>query len=62
MPSVHDNQSYKVLRLTTMAASLVEIGFISNETDTKNIEDPVWREKFINGVAQGIHNYYLLNP
>ena len=62
VPSVHDNQSYKVLRLTTMAASLVEIGFISNETDTKNIEDPVWREKFINGVAQGIHNYYLLNP
>ena len=62
VPSVHGNQSYKVLRLTTMAASLVEIGFISNETDAKNIQDPAWMDKFVNGVAQGIHNYYSLNP
>jgi len=40
----------------------VEIGFISNETDAKNIQDPAWMDKFVNGVAQGIHNYYSLNP
>jgi len=62
VPAVHNNQSYKVLRLTTMAASLVEIGFISNETDSINIQDPVWMGKFVNGVAQGIHNYYSTNP
>ena len=57
-PSVHNNQSYIICRKTTMAASLVEIGFISNEKDAMNIQDPEWMEKFINGVAAGIHSYY----
>lgn len=59
-PSVHDNQSYAVLRETTMAASLIEIGFISNEDDAVHIQDPAWQEKFINGVAAGINGYFSL--
>lgn len=60
VPSVHDNQSYAVLRETTMAASLIEIGFISNENDAVHIQDPAWQEKFINGVAAGIDGYFSL--
>lgn len=60
VPSVHDNQSYLVLRETTMAASLIEIGFISNQTDAENIQDAAWQEKFIAGVAAGIDGYFSL--
>lgn len=59
-PSVHDNQSYLVLRETTMAASLIEIGFISNQTDAEHIQDAAWQEKFIAGVAAGIDGYFSL--
>ena len=59
-PSVHDNQSYAVLRETETAASLVEIGFISNKTDAMNIQDPQWQEKFVNGLAEGINGYFSL--
>ena len=60
VPSVHDNQSYVVLRTTTMAASLIEIGFISNKNDAENIQNPEWQEKFIAGVAAGIDGYFSL--
>lgn len=60
VPSVHDNQSYVVLRDTTTAASLVEIGFISNRTDAENIQNPAWQEKFIAGLAAGINGYFTL--
>ncbi len=60
VPSVHDNQSYLVLRETTMPSSLIEIGFISNETDAENIQDVAWQEKFIAGVAAGIDGYFSL--
>ena len=59
-PPIHNNTSYVILRKTTMAAVLVEIGFISNQSDAENIQDPAWMEKFIHGVAQGIHNYYFV--
>ena len=59
-PSVHDNQSYAVLRETTMAASLIEIGFISNQTDAENIQNADWQAKFITGVAAGIDSYFSL--
>jgi len=59
-PAVHDNQPYVVLRETTMAASLLEIGFISNRTDAENIQNPEWQEKFISGVAEGINGYFSL--
>jgi len=59
-PAVHDNQSYAVLRETTAAAALVEIGFISNRTDAENIQNPAWQEKFIAGLAAGINGYFTL--
>ncbi len=59
-PSIHDNEPYLMLRETTMAANLVEICFISNKTDAMNIQDADWQEKFIFGLAEGIHNYFSL--
>ena len=43
-----------------MAASLIEIGFISNKNDAENIQNPEWQEKFIDGVAAGIDGYFSL--
>jgi len=60
VPSVHDNQPYIVLRETTTASALLEIGFISNKTDAENIQDAVWQEKFIIGVTAGIDSYFSL--
>lgn len=60
VPSVHNNQSYAILRKTTTASALVEIGFISNRTDALNIQNPEWQEKFIAGVAAGINGYFSL--
>jgi len=45
---------YYVLRETSMAAGLIECGFMDSATDIKYILDPKWSEKIALGIAEGI--------
>ena len=48
---------FAVLRLTHAPAILVEGGFLTNGTDSQKINDPEWRRKFSESIAQGVLSF-----
>lgn len=49
---------FHVLRYTVVPASLLEIGFVTNESDAAKMLDENWQRAFAKGVAKGIDDYY----
>lgn len=50
--------AYYVIRETTVPACLIEMGFVTNETDAADLMDGTWQRNFAKGVAAGIDRYY----
>ncbi len=48
---------YKVIRDASCPAALVEIGFITNAAEQKKFINAAHRNKIVNGIVLGIHNY-----
>ncbi|MFA5115741.1 MAG: N-acetylmuramoyl-L-alanine amidase [Candidatus Omnitrophota bacterium] len=46
-----------VLRGTQMPSVLVEVGFISNSSEERNLKDPEYREAVASAITRGILNY-----
>lgn len=53
-----EDKTLAVTRETTAAASLIEIGFCTNETDRNNMTDPEWQTTFAEAVADGINAFF----
>lgn len=53
---------YKVIRHTTMPAALMEIGFLSNPEEEKQLLDSDFRQKVAEGIAVAIAQYLGLPP
>ena len=51
------NARFAVLVQSNMIASLVECGFISNETEVKMISNPQYQDKLADGIVDGIVSY-----
>lgn len=45
---------FSVLKSADIPSVLIEVGFLSNERDLKNLRDPVWRSVMVNGIADAI--------
>ena len=52
---------FHVLRETKVPASLVEMGFVTNESDAAKMLDENWQRSFARGIAAGIDSYYRSN-
>ena len=48
---------FAVLRLTHAPAVLVEGGFMTNGAESREINDPVWREKLSEAIVAGVRSY-----
>ena len=48
---------FAVLRLTHAPAILVEGGFLSNGPESREINDPAWREKLAEAIATGVRSF-----
>ena len=48
---------FAVLRLTHAPAILVEGGFLSNGVESREINDPAWREKLAEAIAVGVRSF-----
>ncbi|MBR6808526.1 MAG: N-acetylmuramoyl-L-alanine amidase [Clostridia bacterium] len=46
--------AYVVTKVPEMASVLVEIGFVTNEAEAKNILDEKWSDSFVDGLCRGI--------
>ena len=55
------NAEFTVLVKSKMTASLVECGFISNETEVKNISNSSYQDKLATGISNGIESYLKNN-
>lgn len=49
---------YYVVTYTHFPASLVEIGFVTNPDEAKNMIDPQWQKDYASALADGINNYF----
>ena len=47
-----------VLQSPDVPAVLLELGFLSNEEDTKNLISPAWRKRVAEAVARGITSFF----
>ena len=48
---------FAVLRLTHAPAILIEGGFLSNGAESREINDPAWREKLAESIATGVRSF-----
>ncbi len=58
---VVEKYHYYVVKFTNFPASLVEIGFVTNPDEAKNMIDPEWQKKYAEAIAEGIDNYFTEN-
>lgn len=58
---VVENDIFYVIRFTNFPASLVELGFVTNPDEVKNMIDPEWQQKYAEALAEGINNYFTEN-
>jgi N-acetylmuramoyl-L-alanine amidase len=49
--------NYFVLRESIAPAVIIECGFLSNASDAKRLQDPVYQQKLANGIVEGIIVY-----
>lgn len=52
-------ENYQVLRQTEMPAVLLELGYISNPTDTVMMEDKNHRQIVEQAIVDGLESYFL---
>lgn len=57
-PQIWDDKTLEVTRETKAAASLIEIGFCTNEVDRNNMINPDWQDIFARAVAKGINEFF----
>ncbi len=50
----HRHAAFSVLKAADIPSVLIEAGFMSTSNDLKNLQNTEWRQKFAQGVAQGI--------
>ncbi len=47
-----------VLQAPDVPSMLIELGFLSNTDDIANLENPDWRTKMVEAIAQGVEAYF----
>ena len=52
----HDDMSG--INWSTIPVTIVEMGFMSNKTDDLNMANASYQDKMVQGMANGIDNYY----
>ncbi len=56
--NTHREASYAVLLSPDVPAVLLELGFVSNASDEKNLQSKRWRKKTLGAVADAIDDYF----
>ena len=52
---------FYVLALSKRPAALIEVGFISNQSELKKMSSPSFQNRFSNAIVRGIKKYYKKN-
>lgn len=57
LKSMTSEEAYYVIRMQKIPCVLFEIGFVTNETEAKNMLDEEWLAKMASGIVLGIEKY-----
>ncbi len=49
--------AFTVLRAVDMPSALIELGFMSSPRDLANLQDPVWRQRMAEAIADGLEQW-----
>ncbi len=50
--------NYAVVREISVPGTLIEMGFVTNENDAKDMLDEEWRNEYAKSIAKGIDSYF----
>ena len=53
---------FRVLRAPDIPSILLELGYLSSQSDIKSLTDPQSREKIGQDIADAVFRYFALNP
>lgn len=56
--NTHRFAGFAVLKAPDIPSVLVEIGFLSNSQEEKNLKSKEYREKVVSGIAAGVNDYF----
>lgn len=54
----HQEAGFSVLKSPDIASVLLELGFLSSESDLKRLKDPAWRAKMETAILQGLTTWW----
>ena len=58
MTAVHSHGNYLVLRENKQVAILIELGYLSNPNEERNVTTAKFREQATHGIYNGIIDYF----
>jgi N-acetylmuramoyl-L-alanine amidase len=53
----HRSAGFRVLRAAEIPSVLIEMGYLSNSEDEKQINTPAWRQSLVEETSKAIHSY-----
>jgi N-acetylmuramoyl-L-alanine amidase len=57
-----EQAAFVVLKSADIPSLLIESGYITNPNDAKNLDSPVWRQRFAGALAEGITHWFHERP
>jgi N-acetylmuramoyl-L-alanine amidase len=54
----HQQAGFKVLEAPDVPSAMVELGYLSNKEDEKQLLAPEWREKAADSIVRAIGTYF----
>lgn len=54
----HRYAGFRVLKAPNIPSVLIEMGFLTNPHDIRNLQDPYFQQRFIQGVVHGVDRFY----
>ncbi|MGL5315501.1 MAG: N-acetylmuramoyl-L-alanine amidase family protein [Peptostreptococcaceae bacterium] len=54
-------ENYYVIKNTQAAAALIEMGFLTNDSECRKLADEKYQTKMARAIVQGIYNYFSLS-
>lgn len=55
---IYETDEMTVINWCDMPVAVINVGFLSNETDDENLSNYEYQEKLVKGIANGIDNYF----
>lgn len=55
---INTNDTMTGINWSKIPVMILEMGFMSNESDDRNMEDPDYQSRMVEGIVSGIENYY----